>query len=116
MTFEKANKTELYQLCRKAGLAVGPAASKAELIEKLEGISEPVAAQHPVDRYRLGLIGFATEYWDKIQTQIMCPMRGLKTNPKPCYGCLDTQTVACLINNRESGQLIERHVPKKEEK
>ena len=114
MNFDKLNSTELYQLCIGAGLKVEPAADRELMVRMLEGLEEK-EYQNPVDRYRLGLIGFATEYWDKIQTQIMCPMRSLPTNPKPCFGCLDTKAVSCVVNNRENERHINRHMPKKEE-
>jgi hypothetical protein len=67
--------------------------------------------QQPIDRYRLALIGFVTEHWQKIQTQITCPMRELPTNPRPCFGCLDTQVMACVVTNRDNEPKIRLHLP-----
>lgn len=111
--FEALNHTELYQLCRAAGLTVTPATGRDRLVELLLGVGEPnlAEAQHPIDRYRLALIGFVGANWERIQTQITCPMRELPTNPRPCFGCLDSHVVSCLVDNRANLDKIEKYKP-----
>ena len=114
--FEAYNHTELYQTCLSAGLAVRPNESREEMIAYLEGEAEPPSitdADNIFHTWRHGIIGFITEYWSKLETQLMCPARLMKhpttPNPKPCFGCLDTQVINCLVENSDNAELIEAH-------
>jgi hypothetical protein len=64
---------------------------------------------HSIHCYRHALIDFVRDYWKKLATQITCPMKDLPTNPRPCFGCLDTQVIACIVNNKENEKLIESY-------
>ncbi len=112
--FAALNRTELYQLCRQAGLTVEPGASREKMVQLLEGTETAVLAedQHSINRYRLALIGFVSANWERIQTQITCPMKELPTNPKPCFGCTDTRVLACMVDNRANADKIEKYKPK----
>lgn len=112
--YETLNRTELYQLCRRAGLTVAPDATRERMVALLWGEEEAgVETEHPVDRYRLALIGFVSANWEKIQTQITCPMRDLPTNPRPCFGCTDTRVLACMVDNHANKDKIEKHMPRR---
>lgn len=112
--FSRANHTELHQLCLNAGLRVGPNDAKETMIAYLEGEAEPPEASEEeynvVNAWRGGLIRFAEAFWKHIATQITCPMKDLKSeahpNPKPCYGCLDQQVIACVVSNAENEKRI----------
>ena len=80
-----------------------------ELLSCSGGQEMPERA-HPADRYRLALIGFVSANWERIQTQITCPMRHLPTNPRPCFGCTDARVFACLIDNRANAEKIEKYL------
>lgn len=114
--FEAYNHTELYQTCLHAGILVRPNESREEMIAFIEGWKEPPAlteADHVFHTWRHGIIGFINEYWRRLETQLTCPARMLKhpttPNPKPCFGCLDTQVVYCLVNNIVNAKFIEAH-------
>ena len=114
--FEAFNHTELYQTCLTAGILVRPNESREEMIAYLEGWKEPppiTEADHVFHTWRHGFIGFINEHWRKLETQLVCPARMMRhpvtPNPKPCFGCLDTQVVGCLVNNLENASLIEAH-------
>lgn len=114
--FEAYNHTELYQTCLNAGILVRPNESREEMIAFIEGRKEPPAiteADHVFHTWRHGIIGFINEYWRRLETQLTCPARLMKhpttPNPKPCFGCLDTQVVYCLVNNLENQKFIEAH-------
>ena len=116
------NHTELYQLCRGKGLIVHPASSREELMQYLTGELELPALNettHPIDAWRHGIINFLTEYWMVVEPQLKCPARMLKNpttpNSRPCFGCLDAQAVACVIQNPGRNEhLIRSHKPSKE--
>ncbi len=102
------NHTELYQLCRRAGLHPHPRATRLELIAYLLGeLEDPRYDEvaHPIDSLRLALITFLTEFWTTLRPQITCPAKMLKDpkepNPRPCFGCSDPQVVTCVIGNED---------------
>lgn len=114
--FEAYNHTELYQTCISAGIFVRPNEARSEMIAYLEGVKEPppiTDADHVFNTWRHGIIGFINEYWRRLETQLTCPARMMKhpktPNPNPCFGCLDTQVVHCLVSNLENAQKIEAH-------
>lgn len=114
--FDTYNQTELVQTCLGAGIVVLPSAKREDLIAYLEGWTEAPALQE-VDNvfhtWRHGLIGFLNEHWREIETQITCPARFLRAkvnqNTRPCFGCLDTKVVDCLIENHQHVPLIDAH-------
>lgn len=114
--FDAYNHTELCQACAGAGIVVLPSASREEMIAYLEGLAEaPVISEtdNVFHTWRNGLIGFLNEHWREIETQITCPARHLRAtvnpNPRPCFGCLDTKVVDCLIENSSHIPLIDAH-------
>lgn len=85
--------------------------TRVELISSLLGDKDEEDPDiHPIDRWREGLIGFILDHWITIEPQITCPAKDIKgTNPKPCFGCLDQQVVACVVSNQgRNEQLIRR--------
>lgn len=119
---EGLNHTELYQLCRRAGLSVHPRATREELITYLVGDGEPPPLNehtHPVDSWRHGIIGFLLDYWSVLHPQIKCPAKNLRhpTNPdvRPCFSCVDAQVITCVIQNPGRNQdLMAQHRRPKE--
>lgn len=107
--FQAYNRTELYQLCRKAGLAVQPSWEKDHYIAALLGAELPTAA-NAIDDLRDSLIMFIDEYWSTLQAQLKCPAKNLhspdptKVNSKPCYSCVDMQVVACVSDMSAANQ------------
>lgn len=95
------NQTELYQMCRRSGVPVHPSMSSEQLIQALHGLIQ--ASGNPVDDLRDGLIAVIGAHWMALQAQLKCPAKNLrsldpeKVNPKPCYGCLDMQVIACCV-------------------
>lgn len=114
------NHTELYQTCMRAGILVHPRSTREELISYLVGEAEsPIYSEenHPMHRWRIAMIGFLHEYWRTLAPQVKCPAKTLKdpaaNNPRPCFGCVDTQVVACLQSNSASVEkLIAIHLPR----
>lgn len=107
--FAPFNRTELYQLCRKAGLLVQPSWARELYIAALLGA--PIQPEeHVVDGLRDGLIAFIGEYWKTLQAQLKCPAKNLhnpdpdKVVHDPCYRCLDMQVVACVSNMSPNNQ------------
>lgn len=114
--YEKYNYTELYQTCIAAGILVKPNEPFEDMVAYLEGVKEPpqyTEADNVFHSWRHGIINFLLEHWRKIETQIMCPARALKDpinpNPRPCFGCTDTQVVTCIITNAENEPEIQAH-------
>lgn len=114
--FDSYNRTQLLQTCAGADLVVKPDATREEMIAYLDGEDEPplIADEDNVFHiWRHGLIAFLVEHWRELETQITCPARHLKdpVNPnlRPCFGCLDTKLLDCLVSNPEAIRLIESH-------
>lgn len=105
--FAEFNHTELYQMARRAGLAVSPATVKEDLIKYLNGEAEPPPVVHEIDHWRHGIMGFLLEHWRAMETQLTCPAR--TKDPRACFNCLDTQVVTCLVQNEKDIHLIRRH-------
>jgi hypothetical protein len=103
-------------------MSVHPGATREELISYLVGDVEPPPLDeytHPVDSWRHGIIGFLLDYWSVLEPQIKCPAKNLRhpTNPdvRPCFGCVDTQVITCVIQNPGRNQsLMEKHRRPKE--
>lgn len=114
--FDGYNQTELLQACARARINVVPSTAREQLISYLDGEVEPPDTKE-IDNifhsWRYGIIGFLNDHWREIESQITCPARDLRSttnpNPKPCFGCLDTQVVSCLIENSKYIPLIESH-------
>lgn len=117
--FQGCNRTELYQLCLRSGLVVHPMTDAATLSRYLTGEEQPpplTPEEHPVNRWRYGLIDFIGDHWTALQAQITCPARNLKNpdpskrDPLPCFGCSDAQVMFCLAENEANLPRIERYV------
>jgi hypothetical protein len=120
--FERCNHTELYQLCVRAGIPVRPSEARETMIALLEGEQEPILndeADHPIHIWRHGIARFARDYWKQIESQVDCPIRKMfdkeNPNPRPCFGCIDTQVMACVVGNSGNESLIEERRLKKKE-
>lgn len=121
-TLEAANRTELYQLCRRAGLTVHPTASRLDMLAYLYGEKKPPRVEHPVNLWRTGLIDLIQDYWVMVEAQLSCPAKelgppaGLNEPPKPdpsnhrapkaCYTCEDARVFFCVIDNTQHENLI----------
>lgn len=103
--FDKCNHTELYQSAIDAGLPAQPTNSKEELAAMLEGTLEPEPKYHIVDSYRDAIMAFVNDYKIKLASQLTCPAKSL--DPRACYGCIDTQVIACVIKNAPVEQYIQ---------
>ena len=101
-------------------MSVHPASTREELINYLMGEQEPPEldeADHPVDSWRHGIIGFVSDHWAVLEPQLTCPAKDLRhpttPNPRPCFGCLDTQVFTCIVKNSGKNEhLINTHRPK----
>ncbi len=111
------NHTELYQKCIRASLVVHPRSTREEMIGYLTGaLVSPLMEEidHPIHQWRYGIIGFLTEYWQTLAPQIKCPAKMLHhpqtPDPRPCFGCIDTQVIACAcVLNGKNEKLISLH-------
>lgn len=111
--FAGYNRSELYQTCTRVGIKVRPNESREAMIAYLEGVEEPPELpdeDHVIHTWRHGLIGFVSDNWEKLATQLECPMKDLKhptePNPRPCFGCNDPQVITCLIHNKHNAERI----------
>jgi hypothetical protein len=113
--FVGVNRTELYQICRRNGLAVPPGHSSEAYIGWLTGEVEPPEDGGVIDSWREGLIRFIGDYWMRLRPQLTCPAKDLKDspnpNPKPCFGCSDAQVITCVVGRNE--QIIDNLRPRK---
>lgn len=103
---ERCNRTELYQVCRGAGLNPSPRASREDLIQLLLALRDRSSETHGIDLWRNGIKGFATQYYHVLQPQLTCPLR---QSLDACKNCLDSQVVACLIEQGDKEHLIRLH-------
>jgi hypothetical protein len=108
------NRTELLQLAQRRGLSPHPSVNTAHLTDMLLE-DFPTPDSNPVDGYRYGLMGFIEEYWTKLQPQLKCPAKNLKSgNPRPCFGCADMQVIRCVVDNKSVESKIRFHMKKPE--
>ena len=119
--FADLNRTELYQLCRRAGLHVHPAWEREHLIQALQDAipDDALGFEHPIDDLREALIAFITQHWKTLRPQLKCPAKDLmhpdpkKVNSRPCFGCSDMRVVACVTlagtSNAERIHQLRRH-------
>lgn len=101
---EMCNHTELYQMCRSAGIAVTPSMNLAEL---KRAFTHGAMENNTFDSWRHGLTGFVFENWRVLEPQLTCPIKS--KDPKSCFGCLDTQVTACLKSSERYEQTIRLH-------
>ncbi len=106
---EACNQTELYQICRKAGLSAHPTATRQHLIALLLGDEEPSINEfeHPIDSWRHAIMKFIDEHWSMLETQLTCPAK--TRDPRSCFNCVDAQVVTCVVSNRDNEHLIQLH-------
>lgn len=110
--FADINRTELYQLCRQAGLHVHPAWDRLKLVRALQDrlAPEDLSFEHPVDSIRDALIAFIDQHWRTLRPQLKCPAKDLKNpdlskrNERPCFGCSDMQVTTCFSEQRPENQ------------
>lgn len=106
--FDDCNHTELYQICQKSGLRPPPSYSRDELIGLLfNENTDPVFPVNEIDQWRNALAGFVLAHWSRLQNQVTCPLKS--KDPRSCYGCLDTQVIACVTTNANNEDKIREY-------
>jgi hypothetical protein len=93
------------------GLNPPPSASRRELCDLLLGFTESSTTESEIDLWRKGLKGFVKERWQTLQPQLTCPIRH---DIDACKGCLDTQVVTCVVEQRHYEPFIQLHRKKTE--
>lgn len=104
------NHTEAYQLCRSVGIPCLPGEPTEDLVAYLLGLKEPMQVTegtHPIDSWRHGIGGFVRDHWQKLQPQLVCPIRS--GDMRSCFGCLDTQVIECIVKNPRNEPVITLH-------
>lgn len=108
--FGVCNHTELYQLCRRAGIPVSPEFSNARLAKLLMN-TQPNTEEvdNPIDSWRRALIRFVGARWDRLQNQVKCPLKSPdgSFNSDACFECLDMKVISCVVSNRIYERQIE---------
>lgn len=100
--FDACNETEVYQIARRAGLAVKPNTPKPALIHYILGsdVVSPLQGEQEIDLWRLTIMQFILDHRKKLEAQLSCPARSM--DPRACFGCVDAQVVSCLVHNKTS--------------
>lgn len=65
-----------------------------------QGGTEPTS----IDLWRRGLKGFVEDNKSVLQPQLVCPIRD---DINACQGCLDTQVMTCVVEQRDYEPLIQ---------
>jgi hypothetical protein len=94
--FSRLNRTEIYQLARRAGIAVSPRQTTPQLVAALLSTSNEVIP-NPYDDLRAAVFAFVEENWVKVKSQLACPAKA--KHPKACYGCVDAKAVHCVVGS-----------------
>jgi len=102
--FAQCNETELYQICRRAGIPVAPGTSKEKMIALLLGEEEPEEVTNVFDGWRDGIMRFLLDYWSKVESQLTCPAKS--GDPKSCYQCVDAQVISCIVQQSPYDQKL----------
>lgn len=113
MDWSRCNRTELYQLCRGAGLPVRPTDNKERLIAVLDATVPDEPVLNPVDDVREALARFVDDFWARLRSQLTCP--AISHQPDCCKGCIDAKVIACSLGggNAEVQRLIQLRRPKR---
>lgn len=101
--FEECNRTELYQLCLRAGIRASPQTPKAEMIQLLAGEKETFSP-NPLDPWRDAIMSLLLAHWDIISAQLDCPAKS--GDPKACYQCVDAQVISCIVSQSNADQKL----------
>lgn len=105
-SLQRCNRTELYQLCRRAKLNIPSSSSRDELASYLTGYLHPPSDPNLIDTWRKGLRGFVLENWAVLQPQLTCPIRH---DINACQKCVDMQVITCVVENKDYEALIQLH-------
>lgn len=98
--YEQTNRTELYQLCKRSGYNIHPAATREQLISTL--LTGQGQQNNPIDEVRNTLMRLITEYWSSLVAQLKCPAQHMYDQDertriaRPCFGCTDMQVLYCV--------------------
>lgn len=102
---DHVNHTELYQTARRVGMTVPASATRQELMNYLLGELElPSEIKHNVDEWRHAIMGFLLDHWQVVRSQLECPAKS--GDPLSCFECVDTQVIACIVDNPQNELLI----------
>ena len=98
--FEPVNRTELYQLCKQAGIEVPTGKTRgfyarALLIGRQASVQDPDSL--PINSWRVAISTFVKQHWRELQGLITCPIGS--GDFRSCWDCLDTQVLACVQTN-----------------
>lgn len=118
--FSKINKTELYQLCVRAGLRVSIGSSREQLIDALvhqDPVAGNVGVHLPIVESTREFIYYTLrEHWTELQPQLKCPARNFVhpdpsvQNKQPCSGCIALQVLSCGGNiQRANPGLLDKY-------
>ena len=102
------NHSELYQLCRQAGVPCSPDMPRGTLMALLDG-EITIDVENTMDELRDALMQFLLQHWRRVQAQLTCPAKS--GDPKSCYQCVDAQVTHCIQTNhveRQVHELVER--------
>jgi len=91
------NHTELYQMCRRAGLVIPPNLPREDMMALLVNDGPDPIMDVPMDNWRRAIARFVLDHWNTLQNQITCPLKS--KDPNSCFGCLDTQVMLCIVQN-----------------
>jgi len=104
--FDRCNRSELYQIARKANLRVQPEYSKDALIRAIISEDECPEKNPSVDEWRRAIMRFLIDHRKVLETQISCPARSFEEDA--CFACIDMQVMHCVTSNgTENFKLIE---------
>lgn len=104
--FSACNRTELLQLCARAGIGASPATPKERLIAYLLGEEEPPQGnQNDINSWRHGIMSFLLDHWTVVRAQLDCPAKS--QDPRSCFKCIDQQVISCLVENPGNEPLIQ---------
>lgn len=102
--FHACNETELYQVCRRAGITLSPNTPKEVMISYLQGDVEPPVEENTFDNWRNGIMQFLLEHWTIVESQLKCPAKS--GDPRSCYQCVDAQVISCVVQQSPYDQKL----------
>lgn len=97
----RCNRTELQNMCRRAGTPFDPAWTKDTLAKALLGMVQ-ASRENPIDSMRDGIMRYLIDHRRSLSAQITCPARSF--DPKACYGCPDARPIHCFITQHPATQ------------
>lgn len=93
----KLNTSELALMAQDFDANAHRGLERPTLIRILSGETTESLPTYRPDKYRLRIMRYMNENWERVEPLLRCPARS--RDPHACFSCPDIQVAECSINN-----------------